>query len=308
MKKHLLFLSWVSAFVFNAADVVAQAKTSKPGGGVTQPMLQSWMSPELTDAWNSGFKGQGVKITVVDDFSSGSRLWGNLGGGNARLRHGEWTYQEASMIAPLASMGKHDFNSGRTVPLAQGLNVLNLSYGMYAKGGYSAGQIGWSPQENSIINYANGGKAVIAKAAGNDAVPIGGVNASGNVDYLNLALKSSLSAIYVGALSKNGTPSSPASLASYSNTAGADGVVQGRFLVVGVEGNKTGLHGTSFAAPIVSGYAAVVGSKFTSATPTQVSNRLLSTARGDTVLGYNPQLHGKGEASITRALAPVSIQ
>lgn len=295
MKKHLLFLSWVSAFIFNAADVVAQTS-------------YQWMSPELTAAWAAGYKGQGVKITVVDDFSSGSGLKGNLSGAQQLLRHGEWTYQEAHLIAPLASMGTHDFSSRGTVSLAQGLNVLNLSYGMYAKGGYRVGQIGWSPQESSIINYAINGQAVIAKAAGNDGVPIGGVNKSGNVDYLNLALKGGPSAIYVGALSRNGTTLSPAPLASYSNTAGKDSVVQKQFLVVGVEGNKTGLYGTSFAAPIVSGYAAIVGSKFTGATPTAISNRLLSTARQDTVLRYNAQLHGKGEASITRALAPASIQ
>jgi subtilisin family serine protease len=79
-------------------------------------------------------------------------------------------------------------------------------------------------------------------------------------------------------------------------------------LVVGVEGNKTGLYGTSFAAPIISGYAAILGSKFTTATPTQITNQLLNTARKDTVLGYNPQLHGRGEASIKNALAPVTIQ
>jgi hypothetical protein len=220
MKKYLLCLSLVGAFVFHSADIFAQGKKGKAEGGVTQPTLQSWMSPELTDAWSAGFKGQGVTITVVDNFTRGGGFSGNLGDGSASLRHGEWTLKEASMIAPSASMKAHDFYSNNAVPLAQGLNVLNLSYGMYAKGGYTADQIGWGAQEKSIINYAQEGKAVIAKAAGNDAIPIGGVNASGNVEYLNLALKGAQSAIYVGALSKNGTTSSPASLADYSNTAG----------------------------------------------------------------------------------------
>ena len=100
----------------------------------------------------------------------------------------------------------------------------------------------------------------------------------------------------------------PASLASYSNTPGSDTVLQRQFLVVGVEGHKTGLYGTSFAAPVVSGYSAILGSKFTRASATQITNQLLNTARQDTISNYNPALHGRGEASLTRALAPVGIQ
>ena len=160
----------------------------------------------------------------------------------------------------------------------------------------------------TIITDAAKGLAVVSKAAGNDAVPIGSANASGNVDYLNLALKGTASAIYVGALSSNGTPTRRASLASYSNTAGADVAVQRQFLVVGVAGNNTGLYGTSFAAPVVTGYAAILGSKFRSATPTQVTNQLLATARTDTLTNYTPSRFGRGEASLSRALAPVAIR
>lgn len=289
-----------------AAAHAQKGGTSKTGS--TTPQLQSWMSPEVGDAWKAGYKGTGVTVTVVDDFSSSQRLGGNLGQGFQTLRHGEWTYKEASMIAPSATMRSQDFNTGMTVGLNRGLNVLNLSYGMYALAGYTASQINWSAQESSIINYAQNGRAVISKAAGNDAVAIGATNAAGNVDYLNLALKGTQSAIFVGALNTNGTTSAPATLASYSNFAGADATVQKQFLVVGVEGSKTGLYGTSFAAPIISGYSAILGSKFTSATPTQIANQLLNTARQDTISGYNAAIHGRGEASITRALAPVSIQ
>ena len=286
----------------------AHAQKSGPSKTAPAPQLQTWMSPEVADAWKQGYKGSGVTVTVVDDFRSNQGLYGNLGQGTQLLRHGEWTLKEASMIAPSATMRAHDFNSGTSVGLIRGLNVLNLSYGMYAPAGYTASQIGWSSQESSIISHAQNGKAVISKAAGNDAIVIGSANASGQVDYLNLALKGAQSAIYVGALNTNGTTSAPASLASYSNTPGADAVVQQQFVVVGVDGAKTGLYGTSFAAPIISGYAAILGSKFTKSTPTQIANQLLKTARQDTISGYNPATHGRGEASITRALAPVSIQ
>lgn len=290
------------------ALTAAHAQKSGPGKNVTAPKLQAWMSTEVGDAWAAGYKGSGVTVTVVDDFRSNQGLYGNLGQGTQLLRHGEWTLKEASMIAPSATLRSQDFNSGTTVALNRGLNVLNLSYGMYATAGFTASQIGWSAQETSIISYAQNGKAVISKAAGNDAVVIGSANAAGNVDYLNMALKGAQSAIYVGALNTNGTTTAPATLASYSNTPGADAQVQRQFVVVGVDGAKTGLYGTSFAAPIITGYSAILGSKFTRSTATQITNQLLNTARQDTISGYNAATHGRGEASITRALAPVSIQ
>ena len=137
----------------------------------TSPVLRSWMSPDIADAWTKGYKGQKTTITIVDDFTSGSKFTGNLGTGSLLYRHGEWTRLEASMIAPLATIKSQSFYSGTTVPLASGLNVLNLSYGMYAKGTYSLGQLGWSAQESSIISHAKYGKAVVVKAAGNDASP-----------------------------------------------------------------------------------------------------------------------------------------
>ena len=267
--------------------------------------LQSWMSPEVGAAWNQNYKGQGVTITIVDDFRSNSKFSGNLGLGVATLRHGEWTLNEAAMVAPSAIIRADDFNTSGRVALNTGLNVLNLSYGMYAAPNAS---IRWGTQEQSIIGYATNGNAVISKAAGNDAVAVNSVTRYGDVDALNVALKGTKSAIYVGALSKNGTTGSRASMASYSNYAGTDATVQKQFLVVGVEGSKTGLYGTSFAAPIITGYAAILGSKFKTANSTQITTQLLNTARQDTVVNYNAQIYGRGEASLTRALAPVAIK
>jgi subtilisin family serine protease len=308
----LLCVPFTVSATFAQADELyfEELNRKKPGGstvGSTLPTLHSWMSPEIADAWRLGFQGQGTRITIVDDFTSSYGYRGNLGTGSQVLRHGEWVRLEAGMIAPSATLASHDFYSGRAVSLgSKQLNAVNLSYGMFAADGYAS--IRWGQQENSIISYARDGAAVIVKAAGNDAVAVGAANRNGLVDYLNRDLIGAQAAIFVGALDRNGTTGDRSQLARYSNVAGADLTVQNQFLSVGVRGDLTGLYGTSFAAPIVSGYAAVIGSKFTSATPTAVANQLLNTARTDTILGYDAALHGRGEASISRALAPASIQ
>ena len=305
--KSILGAVLVAAFFVSAVSISGaqefQVTAKRPGGALVlrTPVYYSWMSPEVSGAWGGGFLGQKTTITVVDDFKSPWGYYGDLTGTTQLLRHGEWTRLEASLIAPSATIKSKDFSLTNTaVSLSSGLNVLNLSYGMFAKAGYTS--VRWGRQESSIISYATNGKAVISKAAGNDSVAVGGVNSDGQQDYLNLALVGKQSAIFVGALDdNNGT------LARYSNTAGPNPSVQSHFLVVGVEGTSTGLYGTSFAAPIISGYASIVGSKFSKATPTQIVNQLLLTAREDTVKGYDISIHGQGEASLARALAPIAI-
>lgn len=297
----------LTLFALMAHGVLAQERLLAPEA-VPAATTPAWMHPDVGAAWDQGYKGQGATITVVDDFSGSTTYNGNFGTGAQRLRHGEWTAVQAGLVATESTVVRHDFRSAAAVTLGQGLNVVNLSYGQMARAGYTAAQIRWSPQETSIINFAKGGHAVIAKAAGNDGVAMTARNRLGQVDYLNLSLRGARSAIFVGALDRHGTPTAKARLASYSNTPGTDTTLQKQFLVVGVTGKTTGLHGTSFAAPVVSAYAAVLGSKFTAATPTQITNQLLSTARKDTISGYSVKLHGRGEASLSRALAPVAIQ
>ena len=287
--------------------IIATAVLGILAGTLSAQTVRPWMSAEVGAAWKNGYKGQGTTITVVDDFRSRSIFSGNLTGTVQSGRHGQWTATEANLIAPSATLRVQDYSSGTAIPLAKGLNVINLSYGMMAPKGYS--NVGWAAQESSIINHARTGVAVISKAAGNDGgVAVGAATRQGQLDYLNRDLIGAKTAIFVGALNSNGTTATQATLASYSNVAGTNTVVQNQFLVVGVEANKTGLAGTSFAAPIVSGYAAILGSKFVTATPTQITNQLLNTARKDTIRGYNVAIHGRGEASLTRALAPVSIK
>lgn len=267
----------------------------------------SWMHSDVADAWARGYRGQGSVVTVVDEHESGSKIFANLGIGAKSLRHGEWTKMQIGMIAPSALMAEQDFTETQTVRLySRYLNVLNLSYGFVGPAGYPAHLIPWLDREASIIDYATNGTAVIIKAAGNDSVAVSTANAAGRFDYLNQALVGT-QAVFVGALSSHGSPDALASLAGYSNFAGSNAAIQNRYLTVGVLDDNTGLAGTSFAAPIVSGYAAIIGTKFRGAAPNDVADQLLNTARTDTILGYTPSLHGRGEASLSRALAPATI-
>ncbi|MGX5805563.1 S8/S53 family peptidase [Bradyrhizobium sp. Arg314] len=128
------------------------------------------------------------------------------------------------------------------------------------------------------------------------------------MDFLAVNLEGAPSTIFVGALDHNGTPDNKAELDSYLNYPGSNPELQNQFLTVGVQDDNTGLQGTSYAAPVVAGYAAILGSKFTTATPIQIKHQLLDTARTDTLVNYNPATYGRGEASLSRALAPVSIR
>lgn len=169
-------------------------------------------------------------------------------------------------------------------------------------------------------------------------------------DYLSLALVGAPGVIFVGALQTNGYDfetatekytTDPALMASYSTIAGSLGYGNSKFsdqyLVVGVDAGRTFdpnrldggefvnygsacgtvdgtcLYGTSFAAPIVAGYAAIVAQKFPQpsgqiAKPSDVATRLLETARKDTVVGYHVNIHGQGEACLSCALGAAWVK
>lgn len=191
-------LAMVQPVMADGFDLIVQAPgggKGKPGGGGDSDeetgatgTLQTWMNGEIQGAWDAGYLGQSVTITVVDDFNSSWGYYGDLGNGTELLRHGEWTLMEASMIAPGATMVADEFTRGGSVKLADGFNVLNLSYGIYATTGYDVDQLLFGKQESSIISYAENGQAVISKAAGNDAVAVGTGNSDNLEDYLATAL------------------------------------------------------------------------------------------------------------------------
>lgn len=268
---------------------------------------QPWMSRDVEAAWDKGYKGQGATITVVDEYNS-ETFAGKVTGENEFRSHGDWTALQSGMIAPESEVRQVDYfrQSNTGYALADGLNVVNNSYSIEAGDDYTFSD--FDLLEQTTIVHAEQGTAVVVKAAGNESVAVDGNVGFGRKDVFNTHLVGADTAIFVGALDKNGSTSDPTQLAGYSNYAGTNPTIQEQFLVVGVDQAEMGLEGTSFAAPIVSGYAAILGSKFKSATPKQITDQLLGTARTDTIQGYTPILHGQGEASLDRALAPNSLQ
>ena len=308
------------------------------GGGTVTPAYYDWMAANVEDAWALGALGSGVTITVVDDYNSGDVFEGRLVSADVLLQtHGQWTSQQAGLVAPGATVVQRDWTGGGPVKLGGGFNVINLSYGVLATAGLNVNNLLWSRRDASIIAAAENGDALISKSAGNTwGLAVGEAFTSNGAlvqDYLALDLIGAQSALFVGALEWNPDGAGPEGMASYSTIAGTDAAVQAQFLVVGVEGGRllgdefanygiacgstegTCLYGTSFAAPIVSGYGALVASKFTSATPTQVAQQLLGTTDRDTLVdigpaGWGPEdmaVYGQGEANVFRAVAPNSL-
>lgn len=287
-----------------------------------------WQHNDVRGAWQQGYKGQGVTIHIHDEFTnrytreiSGARNtfegWEWSAFRHARVTHGDAVAAVASRTAPLADIESRQWVNGNITLHNSRLNIVNASYGVMQSGLVSAPTINSYRQSNQLAQFAHQGTALVVKAAGNSNLPLS--DNGGGGDVLSLALKGAPAVIFAGALNDHGTrvknhrfwkwsfTTGGTTKANYSNTPGVDPDFYNRFLMVGVPSSMN-VAGTSFAAPQISAYAAIVGSKFTRATPEGVANQLLSTARQDTIRGYHPHIHGRGEASLNRALSPSSIR
>jgi subtilisin family serine protease len=158
--------------------------------------------------------------------------------------------------------------------------------------------------------------AVISKAAGNSSI-------DAQYEPMNYWFSKDTSIVsrllIVGAIDQRDLSISNAHMDSSSNFAGSDPTIQSRFILASRtydsfygtawDGNPlTSGMGTSFAAPRIAGYAALVRQKFPNLTGANTADILLSTATYNG-LACNPTcdkaIYGQGLASISRALAPV---
>jgi len=290
------------------------------GQGVVGPTLVQ-PSADVLAAWNAGWTGKGQNTLTIDSYSS-------IGTCSTGLKcHGVTTMMITDLVAPGASHFGLDWNlattaktiAGATLATPTTINTINMSYGTTSP----TPHINFLTGVTNIVNLSVTG-AVLVKAAGNDSgqdtYSYAGTSCcyfvKGLVDNTNTVTR----LLIVGALDKNGSVASPATIATYSNYAGATTAASDRFVVAngntpyasgGVSMNgwtiASGV-GTSYAAPVVAGYAAVLMSKFPNLNAINTSNIILDTARTDT-LSCTPNcssaIYGRGEASLSRALAPV---
>ena len=305
--------------------------------------------PEVLLAWQQGWTGKGVNVMMEDSLFQA---------------HGATTTLLANRYAIGANFYGFNFPTNTGIFNLDGtvahptsmvnIGVVNASYG--ANLPYLIGHAGpWTDTEltnaatvyntntfpQAAINRFTGASgwtnfnytdAVIVKAAGNDAIP-----ADKEPLVKALAANSTINPrlLVVGALNMAGFTNAPATISSYSNTAGTNSSVASRFLVasgttpfstgylalngvpieattsVDPNGVILGNVGTSYAAPRVAGYEAILRQKFPNLNAEKSASVLLDTARYDTLScntqtgGCNPSIYGKGEASLSRALAPV---
>ena len=183
------------------------------------------------------------------------------------------------------------------------LKVVNLSLG-----GTSKVSVVNKAKYDAQLAYANTSvtpDAVFVKAAGNSSCSASLINCDPLNTVLYLAVPFKEKSILVGALTQAGGV-----IAGYSNTAGS---FANRFVVADGRGVKevdgSYREGTSFAAPRVSGYAAILRQKFPNLNAVATSNVILDTASWNSSWGAKnastQAIYGQGEANLGRALAPV---
>ena len=303
---------------------------------------------EVIEAWKAGWTGKNVNVLIEDSLSD---KHGVITGLLAyRYAPGANFYGLDFVANPYATnVFFNQLNSDQTGSYGNNikLGVVNQSYTANLPDLIKRSQSSFSPWTTIELlqartNYAgysvstinrmkdagvsgqltkfNFSDAVITKAAGNDRI-------LSEQEPLNwfLSKDSNINPrlLIVGALNQAGSLSAPAEIASYSNTAGIDPDVSSRFLMasgttpfysgqVAINGNNVNQSdGTSFAAPRIAGYVAIVRSKFPNLNASQTASIMLDTARYDTLAcsksatGCDKAIYGKGEASLSRALAPV---
>ena len=332
------------------SSALSYAGISVAGQTTTGPTLLQ-PSADVLAAWNNGWTGKGSNILLIDNYAN--RAGCSYANGNC---HGVVTMMNTDLIAPGASKYGLDYAfttnftgtafdiNGTNLISSKSINVINMSWSfIYSANNWNCNNgCGTAPTNvvynagisslantytnlNSVLNgtstvtnLTNFANAVIVQSAGNDAL-----DSKYNLNALGLSGDTNIQGrlLVVGALNKNGTVASPATIASYSNTAGTNTSISDRFVVangtmpwnagsVKINGSNfpANYSGTSFAAPQVAGYTAIVMQKFPNLSASNTSNIILDTARTDTLScspSCDPTIYGKGEASLSRALAPV---
>jgi hypothetical protein len=184
-----------------------------------------------------------------------------------------------------------------------GSDVINMSFGAdLPTTGNTFDQVMNSVASVPLTTKAN---SVLVVAAGNGGSPCASQDLAGcNVIAVALAFQDATkdSTIVAGALEGAG---SSENIATYSTRAG---ILANRFLLAQGTSGRTGVVGTSFAAPRIAGAAAIIKQKYPSLTSKQIADVLLLSANKDinnagtpSFTGVHP-VYGHGKLDLQRAL------
>ena len=276
-----------TSFNGNCHGVITMMATDLIAPGATKFGLDFSFSSNFT---GTAFDVGGVNLSSSKSINVVNQSWSFIYPAN------NWNCNSGCGISPSDAV----YNAGITYTSTVHSNLIKFLSGV-----------------TSVANISNISNAVITQAAGND-----GLDAKYTLTALALAENSIVMQrlLIVGALDKNGTTSNKATIAPYSSYAGSNVAISERFVTangtmpwnassVKINGSNFGVSsGTSYAAPLVAGYAAILMHKFPNIDAVKTSSIILDTARYDTLTCHpncDPTIYGKGEASLSRALAPV---
>ena len=284
---------------------------------------------DVLDAWDKGWTGKGSKILIIDDFGS------NNGFKSTKGFHGIYTSALAGYIAIESEILTFDWSFRGQVQEAFGssftqgsLAAINMSFD-YVDDSSNVRNIAKDlvtsvfATPNYLINNPAiwMSDAVLIKAAGNDNKTL--TNRGGGTALTVALIENNVTdskTIIVGALDKDGSVQNKAAKASYSNTPGSDTKFQNRFVMANGTSpflnefyydnyyDKGNGQGTSYAAPRLAGYIGILRHKFPNLNAEKSASIILDTARTDTLWCHpncQSSVVGRGEASLSRALAPV---
>lgn len=295
-------------------------------------------TPEVKGVWKDGWTGKGVNILLVDSYIDEetsfhgvtTMMITDLVAPGASKYGLDFNFNSwANLVKDIDGYNIDSYKSMGVVNASFGFNYWrfwldpnveeDVELAFYSVYKEQKQNLTWDSVFNgtTLIKNLDLSDAVIVKAAGNDSTS----SANEPFDYI-YATDANINPrlLIVGATVSDGTVDEPTSLASYSNFAGLDMEIANRFLVangaspydtgdLSIDGYKMSKgYGTSYAAPRVAGYVAILRQKFPNLNAEQSASILLETARYDTLSCYPVcpvYIYGKGEASISRALAPV---
>lgn len=269
----------------------------------------------IRDAWETT-RGEGVTIAVIDtgigdgpaefdgavtggaDFSGQGSADGRTPVGAVDFNHGSWvgslaasrgTGDGAGMlgVAPEASLLSLSvgFGSSASVPFVDqvaeamrwavdaGADVINLSF--------TTNTLEWDVSWDAAFLYAFQHDVVVVVAAGNRGSGTDEVGAPATIPGV----------LTVGGVDRSGKASVEASTQGISIGVMAPSE---ELLGVSADGQLVVWNGTSGAAPIVAGVAALVRAAHPELDAANVINRIVSTARSTAASRAKPELYGRG--------------